>query len=177
MTPPPSRGAAVEEMTPVEQASFAKEIVVRKLSERAHSRADLAQALARKHVPEEISEEMLDKFEAAGLINDEEFARSWVQSRSRSKGLARKVLAMELRRKGVDDEITREVLSDLDPDVERQAAHQLVQKKLRSMGDLDQQVQIRRLVGLLARKGYAPQVAFDVVRLELDAEVRPLESM
>ncbi len=167
----------IEEMSLVEASSFAKEILVRKLSERAHSRADLAQALAKKHVPEEVAEAMLEKFESAGLINDEEFARSWVQSRSRSKGLAHKVLAMELRRKGVDDEISREVLSELDPEAERQAAHQLVQRKLRTMGGLDQQVQIRRLVGLLARKGYSPQVAFDVVRQELNAETQPLESM
>ncbi|MEO6473115.1 MAG: regulatory protein RecX [Aeromicrobium sp.] len=167
----------IEEMSLVEASSFAKEILVRKLSERAHSRADLAQALAKKHVPEDVAEAMLEKFESAGLINDEEFARSWVQSRSRSKGLAHKVLAMELRRKGVDDEISREVLSELDPEAERQAAHQLVQRKLRTMGGLDQQVQIRRLVGLLARKGYSPQVAFDVVRQELNAETQPLESM
>lgn len=162
-------------MTEVEAASFARAILVRKLTDRAHSRADLAQALALKHVPAEVAEAVLDKFEDAGLINDEEFARSWVQSRQRSKGLAHKVLAMELRRKGVAEEIAREALSELDPDVERQAAHRLVQKKLGSMQGLDQQVQIRRLVGLLARKGYAPQVAFDVVRLELNAEAQALD--
>lgn len=164
-----------EEMTEVEAASFARAILVRKLTDRAHSRADLAQALALKHVPAEVAEAVLDKFEDAGLINDEEFARSWVQSRQRSKGLAHKVLAMELRRKGVAEEIAREALSELDPDAERQAAHRLVQKKLGSMQGLDQQVQIRRLVGLLARKGYAPQVAFDVVRLELNAEAQALD--
>ena len=162
-------------MTEVEAASFARAILVRKLTDRAHSRADLAQALALKHVPAEVAEAVLDKFEDAGLINDEEFARSWVQSRQRSKGLAHKVLAMELRRKGVAEEIAREALSELDPDAERQAAHRLVQKKLGSMQGLDQQVQIRRLVGLLARKGYAPQVAFDVVRLELNAEAQALD--
>ena len=167
----------VEEMSPVEVASFAKEILVRKLSERSHSRGDLAQALAKKQVPEEIAEAMLDKFETAGLINDEEFARSWVQARARGKGLARSVLAMELRRKGVDEEVARGALDELDPDIERQTAHQLVQKKLRSMGNLDRQVQMRRLVGLLARKGYPPQVAFEVVREELKAETQPLESM
>ncbi len=128
-------------------------------------------------MPAEVAEAVLDKFEAAGLINDGEFARSWVQSRQRSKGLARNVLAMELRRKGVDEEIAQEALSELDPDVERQAAHQLVQKKLRTMRGLDQQVQIRRLTGLLARKGYSPQVAFDVVREELDVEAQALESL
>lgn len=165
------------EMSDVEVAGFAREILVRKLTDRAHSRADLAQTLAQKHVPAEVAEAVLDKFENAGLINDEEFARSWVQSRQRSKGLARNVLAMELRRKGVDEEIAQGALSELNPDVEREAAHRLVQKKLRTMSGLDQQVQIRRLTGLLARKGYAPQVAFDVVRQELDFEAQALESM
>jgi regulatory protein len=167
----------VAEMSDAEAASFAREVLVRKLTARAHSRADLAQTLAQKHVPAEVAAAVLDKFEKAGLINDAEFARSWVQSRQRSKGLAYNVLAVELRRKGIDEEIAREALSGLDPDVERQAAHQLVQKKLQSMRGLDQQVRIRRLTGLLARKGYAPQVAFDVVRQELDVEAQALESM
>jgi regulatory protein len=168
---------SVDEMTPGEVATFARDIVVRKLSERAHSRSDLAQALARKQVPEEVAEMTLDKFAAAGLVNDEEFARAWVQSRQRSKGLSSRVLAMELRRKGVDDEIAREVLADLDPEQEIQAAHRLVQAKLRSMSRMDDTTKIRRLTGMLARKGYAPQVAFDVVRQELGAQAQPLDSM
>src|SRR5215207_442313 len=164
-------------MTPAEVATFARDIVVRKLSERAHSRSDLAQALAKKQVPEAVAEVTLDKFEAAGLVNDEEFARAWVQSRQRSKGLSSRVLAMELRRKGVDDEISREVLADLDPEQEIQAAHRLVQAKLRSMSRLDDTTKIRRLTGMLARKGYAPQVAFDVVRQEFGAQAQPLDSM
>ncbi|MGZ5368175.1 MAG: regulatory protein RecX [Aeromicrobium sp.] len=167
----------IEEMSDVEVASFAREILVRKLTDRAHSRADLAQTLAQKHVPDDVAAAVLDKFETAGLINDEEFARSWVQTRQRSKGLARNVLAMELRRKGVGEEIAKEALSGLDPEAERQAAHGLVQKKLRTMRGLDQQVQIRRLTGLLARKGYSPQLAFDVVREELDFEAQALESL
>lgn len=165
------------EMTDVEVASFAREIVVRKLTVRAHSRADLAQTLAQKHVPAEVAEAILAKFEAAGLINDDEFARSWVQSRQRSKGLARNLLALELRRKGVDEEVALKALSELDPEAERESAHRLVERKLRTMQGLDQQVQIRRLVGLLARKGYAPQVAFDVVRQQLDVEAQALDNM
>lgn len=166
----------VEEMTPEELASFAKEIVVRKLSERAHSRSDLAQALAKKQVPEGVVEATLAKFEAAGLIDDEEFARAWVQSRQRSKGLSSRALGMELRSKGVDDEIAKEVLGELDPDVEVQAAHRLVQTKLRSMSRFDDTTKIRRLTGMLARKGYAPGLAFEVVRQELGAEQQALDS-
>ena len=43
----------------------------------------------------------------SGLVDDEAFARSWVESRQRSRGLARRALAQELRRKGVDDETAR----------------------------------------------------------------------
>lgn len=168
---------SVEEMTPVELGSFAREIIMRRLAERAHSRHDLAQALAKRHVPEEVVDATLDKFAAAGLINDEEFARSWAQGRQRGKGLARRAIAMELRRKGIDEEIAREVLADIDLDDEREAAHRLVQTKLRSMAGLEQQTQTRRLVGMLARKGYPPGLSFDVVRAELNAEVEPLDSL
>ncbi|QGG43257.1 regulatory protein RecX [Aeromicrobium yanjiei] len=157
--------------------SRARQIVYDRLAVTARSRADLEQALAKKHVPAEVARAILDKFEDAGLVDDAEFARSWVQSRQRSKGLSSRVLAMELRRKGVDEEIAREALDELDPAVELEAAHRLVQTKLRSMSALDDTTKIRRLTGLLARKGYSPQIAFDVVRQELGAEPAPLESL
>jgi regulatory protein len=157
--------------------SVARTILLRRLTDQPRSRAELAESLAKKHVPDDVADRVLDRFEEVGLIDDEDFARSWVQSRQRSRGIASKVLAMELRRKGVDDDTSREVLAELDPEVERQNAHRLVQKKLRSMRDLDSTTQIRRLTGMLARKGYAPQVAFDVVRAELESiEARPLDS-
>ncbi len=157
--------------------SVARSILLRRLTDQPRSRAELAGFLAKKHVPTDVAERVLDRFEEVGLIDDEEFARSWVQSRQRSRGVASKVLAMELRRKGIDDDTSREVLAELDPELERQTAHRLVQKKLRSMHGLDSTTQIRRLTGMLARKGYAPQVAFDVVRAELEAmEAPPLDS-
>ncbi|MBD8605975.1 regulatory protein RecX [Aeromicrobium sp. CFBP 8757] len=167
----------VDEMTPEELAGFAKEVVIRKLSERAHSRSDLAQALAKKQVPEGVVEATLAKFEVAGLIDDEEFARSWVQARQRGKGLSARALANELRTKGVDDEISKEVIGELDPADELAAAHRLVRTKLRSMSRFDDTTKTRRLVGMLARKGYPSQLAFQVVRDELGAEIEPLESM
>lgn len=155
--------------------AMAREIVLRRLTDAPRSRAELAEALARKHVPDEVATAVLDRFEQVGLIDDAEFARQWVQSRQRAKGIAHRVLALELRRKGIDDETAREALDDVDPEAERQAAHRLVQRKLRSMDGLDAMTQVRRLTGLLARKGYAPQVAFEVVRAELAAAQNLLE--
>lgn len=172
---PPTGGSGDGPDADVE--SVARTILLNRLAERARSRAELAETLERKHVPGPVAERLLDRFQEVGLVDDEAFARTWVESRQRSKGTARSVLAMELRRKGIDEEISRAVLADLDPEDERDAAHRLVQKKLRSMGGLDDTTRIRRLTGMLARKGYAPQVAFDVVRAELDTEPEPIESM
>ncbi len=149
--------------------AHARSILLRRLEDQPRSRAELAESLAKKNVPAEVATELLERFEEIGLINDADFARQWVQSRQRTRGVAPRVLALELRRKGIDDEIISEVLGELDPDDARAAAHRLVQKKLRSMGSLDDTTRIRRLTSMLARKGYSPQLAFDVVREELEA--------
>lgn len=107
---------------------------------------------------------MLDRFTEVGLIDDAAYARLWVSSRSAGKGLARRALADELRRKGVGDDDARAALDDLDPEDEREAARVLVARKMRSVARVDDATATRRLVGMLARKGHPPGVAFEVVR-------------
>ena len=149
--------------------SVARAILLDQLTGRARSRSDLADKLRSKNVPDHVATRLLDRFEEIGLVDDEAFARSWVESRQAGKGLARRALAQELRRKGVDDEVAREVLDEMDPDDEVEAARRLVRRKLRTVARLDHQVATRRLAGMLARKGYPAGVAFRVVREELEA--------
>lgn len=152
-------------------------IAMDRLAARDRSRGELLEALGRRRFPEDVAAGIVDQLQSEGLVDDERFARAWVDQRGRSKGLAASVLRMELRRKAVSDDIIDAVLADVDPGQERQAAHRLVQRKLRSVQGLEQTVQIRRLTAMLVRKGYSPHVAFEVVRAELDAEAEPLESM
>lgn len=147
--------------------SVARKILLDALTGAARSRKELADRLAKKLVPDEIAERLLDRFEEVGLVDDETFARTWVSQRQSGKGLAKRALAQELRRKGVDDEVVRDVLDEVDPEDEQEAARQLVRKKLRSMSGVDRATATRRLAGMLARKGYPPGVAFAVVRDEL----------
>lgn len=147
----------------------ARKILLDQLTGQARTRAELAQKLSRKNVPDEVAERLLTRFEEVGLVDDGAFARSWVQSRQSGKGLARRALAQELRRKGVDDEVTREVLDEVDPDDETEAARMLVRRKMRSVQRLDRATAVRRLSGMLARKGHSAGTAFRVVREELDA--------
>jgi regulatory protein len=131
--------------------------------------------MASKNVPDDVATRLLDRFEEVGLIDDVAFAQEWVTQRQGGKGLARRALAQELRRKGIDDEVARAALETVATDDEVEAARLLVQRKLRSMGGLDQQVAIRRLVGMLARKGYSSSISFRVVREELDANLNDPE--
>jgi regulatory protein len=147
--------------------SVARTILLDQLTGRARSRRELADKLAAKNVPADVATRLLDRFEEVGLVDDEAFARSWIASRQPGKGLARRALAQELRRKGVDDEVAREALDEIDPAEEEAAARALVRKKLRSLARVDDATATRRLVGMLARKGYGSGLAFAVVRDEL----------
>jgi regulatory protein len=147
--------------------SVARAILLDALAGQPRSRRELRDRLAKRAVPDELAERLLDRFAEVGLVDDDAFARSWVESRQRSRGLARRALADELRRKGVDAATARSALDELDPDQEREAARLLVRKKLRSLRGVDSTTAARRLAGLLARKGYPAGLAYGVVREEL----------
>ncbi len=163
--PPPEDPVAAGPDADPEQV--ARTILLDQLTGRARSRKELSDKLRSKDVPDELATRLLDRFEEVGLVDDEAFARSWVAGRQSAKGLARRALAQELRRKGVDDEVAREALDELEPEQEEQAARTLVRKKLRSLNRVDDVTATRRLVGMLARKGYGSGMAFAVVRDEL----------
>jgi regulatory protein len=148
----------------------AREICLRLLADRARTRHELAQALHRKGVPDDAAGQVLGRFDEVGLIDDAAFAGQWVRSRHRYRGLGRRAIAMELRRKGVDDEVAGEALAEVDGEAEELRARQLVDKKLRTMtlgGPEERTAAVRRLVGMLARRGYGGGIAYGVVRAAL----------
>jgi regulatory protein len=146
----------------------AKHIVLTQLTASPKSRHQLEQVLARRSVPPAAAREALDRFTELGYIDDSAFARSWVESRQRSRGLSASALRRELRSKGIDAETADQVIGEtVTADGELAAAARLVDKKLRSMRGVDDDTATRRLVGMLGRKGYRPSVAFTVVRQAL----------
>ncbi|MGI8667613.1 MAG: regulatory protein RecX [Jatrophihabitans sp.] len=143
---------------------MARTICLRLLTIRARTRAELAEALTARHVPEDAAHRVLDRLTAVRLIDDHAFAASFVESRHNDRGLARRELSRQLRAKGVEDSVAAEAVAEVDPERERDTARRLVQRKLRSMSRLEPHVQTRRLAGMLARKGYSPGMAFQIVR-------------
>jgi regulatory protein len=171
----PVPGSAADDTPDADPASVARAIALRKLTVAPRTRAQLADALARGGVPEDVTEATLARFEELGLVDDEEFARQWARSRQAGRGLARRALAHELRQRGVEDEVVRNALDDPDLDDELETARALVRRRLAGSGvgstarsgpeaDGDRDRLVRRLLGLLARKGYSAGVAARAVR-------------
>jgi regulatory protein len=119
-------------------------------------------------VPDEAAEAVLDRFTEVGLIDDAAYARAWVSSRQAGRGLARRALSSELRAKGVDPEVAAEAVEVVDDEDERAAAQRLVERRMPSMRRLDRTTATRRLMGMLARKGYNGGLAAAVIREALD---------
>jgi regulatory protein len=153
----------------------ARRILLDQLTGRARSRQELADKLAQRNVPADVASRLLDRFEEVGLVDDPAFARGWVEGRHAARGLAPRALAQELRRKGVDDQVAREAVALIDRDDQEEAARALVRKRLRSLARFDEVTRTRRLVGMLARKGYDAALAHAVVRDELGTEAPPLD--
>jgi regulatory protein len=154
-------------MDPAEQA---RQLCLRLLTGRPRTRAQLAEAMHRRGVPEDAAATVLARFTEVGLIDDAAFARAWVESRHHGRGLARRALSAELKQRGVDGEKISAAVSALDPADEIDTARRLVAKGLGASRGQPLPTRVRRLVGLLARKGYPAPIAYRVVREALDQE-------
>src|ERR1700739_1461150 len=158
----------------------ARALCLRLLTARARTRAELAGQLKKRGYPDDVSTKVLDRLAKVGLVNDADFAEQWVQSRRASAGKGNRALAAELRTKGLDDDVIEAALSGIDGATEYDRAVKLVRSRLRRESlDGDQANEkakakakvARRLVGILARRGYSESLCFDVVRTELALEL------
>ena len=161
---------AAEEADPYTRA---KTIVYNQLAYSAKTRGQLRKKLQAEGFDAELIEPLLDKFEAAKLIDDAEYAQSFVAQKSRTKKLSRAALRRELAERGVRGEEAESALAQRTDEQEREDAAELVRKKLRPGMDLSDRAEkdrvTRRLLGMLARRGYSSSVSMSVIREELAA--------
>lgn len=152
------------------QEAAARQICLRMLTAAPRTRAELAAALRRRGVSEETAATVLGRFSEVKLIDDAAFAAAWVESRHHGRGLARRALAAELRQRGVPRDDIKAAVGGLDPRQEIATARGLVERRLASTRGQPLAARIRRLTGLLARKGYSAAIAYRVVREALEQE-------
>ena len=149
---------------PADPESVARRIALDLLTAAPRTRAELATAMAKRGVPDDVAKQVLDRFTEVGLIDDAAFAEAWVRSRQTRRGLAPRALARELRDKGVAEPIVAEAIATVDGDDVESTARTLARRKARASVGLPAKVRVRRLAGMLARKGYPSDIALRAVR-------------
>ncbi len=128
---------------------------------RPRSSAEVMQNLTRRGVSESLAQETVTRLQRAGLINDEAFARAWVENRSVFRPRSKAVLKMELRRKGLSDETVQSVL---DEQVDEEAlAREAARKYARRLEGLEWPEFRQKLGGFLARRGFSYTISAPVV--------------
>lgn len=164
----PSRAEAAKSRAELElqsdPESVARIICLRLLDIRARSRVELERALRKRGVPDEPAARVLDRFTELGLIDDAALAAAMAESAHRERGLARRGVTAKLRQRGFDDDVVADAVGEIDSEAERARAIVLVQRRQHSLSRFPAEVQARRLVGLLARKGYPIGMAVGIVR-------------
>lgn len=169
---PPPLTSKTDEATSETREEQAHAVCLRLLTVRARTRAELSGRLAQRGYTDDVVSAVLQRLEAVGLIDDEDFAGQWVRSRQVNAGKGKRALAAELRMKGVDDEVIAATLGGIDAGAERVRAEELVERRLRreALGDGEEAKVMRRLVAMLARRGYSHSMSVAVVTEALSAE-------
>jgi regulatory protein len=131
---------------------------------RAKSKGELLTHLKARGVEDQVAQATIFRLQEAGLVNDQEFAIAWATSRHNHKKISKRVIATELRQKGVTQEEINHAVESIDDDAEYQSAFELAMKKYSTMSRLESDVQIRRIQSLLQRKGFGFPVIAKVIR-------------
>jgi len=154
--------------------SIANTIALNALVARAKSKGELLAHLKKRGVEDDVAQATIFRLQESGLINDEEFAKAWTQSRHTSKKLSKRIIAGELRTRGVDQSSIDQALDEIDDESEYRTAFSLGMKKYNTMSRLEPEIQIRRIQSLLQRKGFSFPTIARVIR-ELDVQSDELQ--
>jgi regulatory protein len=163
------------ELSTQEASELARERLLQILAAGPKSRRELEASMTRKGYPEQVVIPLLDRFAEVGLVDDAEYAQMVVRTRHVERGLARRAIAVELRRRGIDDDTAADALDQVDDEAEREAIARLAAKLVARTRGLDRDTRLRRGASALARKGYGPGLAFGAVRDALTAEGEALD--
>jgi regulatory protein len=150
--------------------AVARSIALDRIATRDRTRHELAQALKARNVPAEVAEQVLDRLQEVGLVNDTAFAAAWVESRQQRRHLSRPALRRELQAKGVDRDTIDDALESVDFGNELAAARELARRRHAAIAGLPYPVRYRRLAGVLSRRGFGTAIVTQVLRETVGGE-------
>lgn len=146
------------------QLEVARKIALDLLAVRQRSEHELRVAMAKRKVPDDVADELVERFTEVGLLDDATFAAALTTTRSTLSQRGRARIRQELQLKGVDREVADAALAEIDPEAEREAALAVARKRMRTLAGLEPHVARRRLAGVLARRGFSGSLVSSVVQ-------------
>ena len=151
----------IQELLEMDAREVAYQRALNFLSYRTRSSAEVRKNLEKHQTPEEVIVATLERLTQNGLVDDHQFARAWVENRLTFRPRGRRALSVELRQKGVANDVIETVLRDLDED---ELAYQAALKQARKYAGLEWMAFRQKMSAYLARRGFSYAVAAPVVR-------------
>ena len=152
-----------------DQDEIAYQRAIKLITYRDRSIAEIRQSLHQKQIPEEIIENVINRLGENGLLDDKRFANLWIENRNEFRPRSHRMLALELRKKGISEDIISQVLENTTADEE--LAHNAAQKQMRRYKTLEWQDFRRKLGSFLARRGFSYETV-DLTVHQIWAEYR-----
>lgn len=153
----------IEQLLAVDEIERAVTAALTFVSYRPRSEREVRDRLRLRDFSQPAIDQAVERMRGWEYLNDEEFARWWVENRGEHRPRGKRLLAGELRTKGVSSEVINEVLEAAEID-EFPAALEVARKRMNSLSGLEQQAQERRLGSYLARRGYGWDVVGPVLK-------------
>ncbi len=151
----------IERLKALDEIEIAHDRALNYLSYRPRSTKEVRDNLKNKGIDEIAIEQVIDRLTEAGLLNDEDFARFWLQNRDQFKPRGERALRYELRQKGIADGIIELALEELDED---DAAYRAASRRARRYQDADPMTFRKKVGDFLMRRGFS----YDIVRDTVD---------
>lgn len=155
-------------LTGTQAIEAAREVALRQLDTRSRSRHELHSAITNRGFSDAVANEVLDRLENVGLINDAAYAAMIVRDRFALRGAVGRAIREELKRKGISSQNIDAAMAQIDTDDEYERAVELAHRKLKSCRGLPRQKAWSRISGMLSRKGYSPSICARVITHVLD---------
>lgn len=131
---------------------------------RPRSVKEIQDWFGRKKVVLGMQEAAIGRVSKIGLVDDYLFSKWWVEQRTAFRGFSRKLLALELRKKGIERSLIEKVLAEVEIPTEEELARRAYEKKKQTWGGLSGPAMKRKAYGFLGRRGFS----FDVIRRIVD---------
>jgi len=165
--------ADIADLQAADTLEKAKQRVIGLIAYRPRSVKEVRDRLKKAGAAEDTTEQVIEAMKAAGLLDDEAFSKAWVESRLRASPRSKRMIAWELRHKGVSGEVITSALAEAD---DEDAAFRAAGRRWPQMQALEPRERRRKLTEYLARNGFSYETIEDVIaRLEITLETQNTE--